>query len=105
MWKEAVYQNWENCFCEEHLDRSTDHVDEINATQLEKKVNHKKALTKEEAKALKGTGYQGEKPNSNAETMALKAAMAKCKKCGMHTRNGRNSLCYACEFNKEHGFD
>lgn len=71
----------------------------------EKKINTKRALTKEEAEALKGTGYKGTRPNSSAEDMEISAAMVKCKNCGMHSSNGYNSLCDECEYNKSYGFD
>jgi len=60
----------------------------------------KKALTKEEANALRGTGYNGTRPNSSAEALELKAAQMKCKECGFHTDNGANSLCDYCQSRK-----
>ncbi len=60
----------------------------------------KKALTKEEAEALQGTGYKGTRPNSAAEAMELKAAQVKCKECGYHSDNGSNSLCDYCQAKK-----
>lgn len=54
------------------------------------------ALTKEEADALRGTGYHNTRPNSSAENMELAAAQVKCKRCGMHSSNGRNSMCDSC---------
>lgn len=59
-----------------------------------------KALTKEEADALRGTGYNGTRPNSAAESMELKAAQVKCKECGYHSDNGSNSLCDYCQSKK-----
>lgn len=56
-----------------------------------------KALTKEEADALRGTGYNGTRPNSAAESLELKAAQVKCKECGYHSDNGSNSLCDYCQ--------
>ena len=56
-----------------------------------------KALTKEEAEVLRGTGYKGTHPNSAAESMELKAAQVKCKECGYHSDNGSNSLCDYCQ--------
>ena len=60
----------------------------------------KKALTKEEADALRGTGYNGTRPNSSAEALELKAAQIKCKECGYHSDNGANSLCDYCQKKK-----
>lgn len=60
----------------------------------------KRALTKEEADALRGTGYNGTRPNSAAEAMELKAAQVKCKECGYHSNNGSNSLCDYCQSKK-----
>ena len=54
-------------------------------------------LTKEEADALRGTGYNGTRPNSSAEALELKAAQIKCKECGYHSDNGANSLCDYCQ--------
>lgn len=62
--------------------------------------NYKKALTKEEANALKGTGYHGTRPNSVAELNELRAAQVKCKQCGYHSDNGGNSLCDSCQARK-----
>lgn len=56
----------------------------------------KKAITKEEANSLRGTGYHNTRPNSVAEDMELKAAQVKCKECGHHSDNGANSLCDSC---------
>ncbi len=61
-----------------------------------RRTSYGKALTKEEADSLKGTGYHNTKPNSSAENMELAAAQVKCKKCGMHTDNGYNSMCDSC---------
>ena len=60
----------------------------------------KKALTKEEAEALRGTGYNGTRPNSSAEALELKAAQVTCKECGYHSDNGYNSLCDYCQAKK-----
>lgn len=60
----------------------------------------KRALTKEEAEALRGTGYHGTRPNSSAEALELKAAQIKCKECGYHSDNGVNSLCDYCQAKK-----
>jgi len=60
----------------------------------------KRALTKEEADALRGTGYHGTRPNSSAELNELKAAQIKCKECGYHSDNGANSLCDYCQSKK-----
>lgn len=62
--------------------------------------SREKALTKEEADALRGTGYNGTRPNSAAESMELKAAQVKCKECGYHSDNGSNSLCDYCQSKK-----
>jgi len=67
-------------------------------------VNRQRAMTKEEAAALKGSGYHGTRPNSSAEDLELKAAMVKCKKCGMHSDNGVNSLCDECQRVESYGF-
>lgn len=56
----------------------------------------KRALTKEEADSLRGTGYNGTRPNSAAESMELAAAQVKCDVCGMHSDNGSNSACDSC---------
>jgi len=56
----------------------------------------KQALTKEEADALRGTGYHNTRPNSSAENMELAAAQVKCKRCGKHSSNGYNSMCDSC---------
>jgi len=60
----------------------------------------KKALTKEEAEALRGTGYNGTKPYSSAEAHELRAAQVTCKECGYHSDNGYNSLCDYCQNKK-----
>lgn len=62
--------------------------------------SREKALTKEEADALRGTGFNGTRPNSAAEAMELKAAQVKCKECGYHSDNGSNSLCDYCQSKK-----
>jgi len=77
-----------------------------NATQkATKKINTTPALTKEEAERLRGTGYKGTRPNSEAESMKLKAAQVKCESCGMHSDNGFNSQCDACEYNEKYGLN
>ena len=103
--KTPVYSNWDDRFCKEHLNKSENHSEQYDAFVAKKKVNTKKALTKEEADALRGTGYHGTKPNSFAESNALKAAMVKCKNCGMHSNNGSNSLCDECQYNKDYGLE
>lgn len=103
--KNPVYSNWDDRFCKEHLNKSENHSEQYDVSVAKKKVNTKKALTKEEADALRGTGYHGTRPNSSAESIELKAAMVKCKNCGMHSDNGSNSLCDECQYNKEYGFD
>ncbi len=60
----------------------------------------KKALTREEAENLRGTGYKGTRPNSSAEGSELRAAQVKCKECGYHSDNGANSLCDYCRSKK-----
>ncbi len=70
-----------------------------------KKINTTPAMTKEEAERLRGTGYNGTRPNSSAESMELKAAQVKCKTCGMHSDNGLNSQCDACAYNEKHGLN
>lgn len=103
--KTPVYSNWDDRFCKEHLNKSENHSEQYDASVAKKKINTKKALTKEEADALRGTGYHGTKPNSFAEINALKAAMVKCKNCGMHSDNGSNSLCDECQYNKDYGLE
>lgn len=100
-----VYLNWEDRFCSEHLDKSENHFNQYDSSTAKKKVNTKPALTKEEAEILRGTGYHGTRPNSPAEDIEIKAAMVKCKNCGMHSDNGSNSLCDECQYNKGYGFD
>ena len=100
-----VYSNWDDRFCSQHLNKSKNHSEQYDSSVAKKKINTKKALTKAEADALKGTGYHGTKPNSTAEDIEIKAAMVKCKNCGMHSDNGSNSLCDECQYNKEYGFD
>ena len=103
--KTPVYSDWDDRYCDEHLNKSENHANQYDSSVAQKKVNTKKALTKEEADALRGTGYNGTKPNSTAESIELKAAMVKCKKCGMHSSNGSNSLCDECQYNEEYGFE
>ena len=103
--KKPVYSNWNDRFCEEHLNKSENHASQYSPRVATKKINTKHALTKEEADALRGTGYHGTRPNSTAEDIELKAAMVKCKKCGMHSDNGSNSLCDECRYNEEYGFN
>lgn len=55
-----------------------------------------RAMTKEEAKRLRGTGYGNTRPNSSAECHKLAAAQVKCDNCGMHSSNGSNSTCNTC---------
>ena len=100
-----LHSDWSNRFCAEHLDKSTDYSSSYNSSVAKKKTNYESALTKEQADALRGTGYNGTRPNSSAENSELAAAMVKCKNCGMRSHNGVNSLCYECQYNKEHGFD
>lgn len=100
-----IYSDWDDRYCEEHLNKSENHANQYDSSVAQKKVNTKKPLTKEEAEALRGTGYNGTKPNSVAENIELNAAMVKCKKCGMHSSNGSNSLCDECRYNEEYGFE
>lgn len=100
-----AYSNWDDRFCKEHLDRSANHKSQVNRSTVKKKVNTTPALSKERADALRGTGYHGTRPNSFAESSELAAAMVKCKKCGMHSSNGSNSLCDECQYNRDHGLD
>ena len=60
----------------------------------------KKAMTKEEADRLRGTGYHGTRPNSSAENTELAAAQNVCSNCGYHTKYGKNSICQYC---RDHG--
>lgn len=76
-----------------------------NRSGAVKQRNTTPAMTEQEAKALRGSGYHGTRPKSSAEDTELAAAMNKCRKCGMHTTNGKNSLCDACLYNKNHGLD
>lgn len=62
--------------------------------------SRERALTIEEAEALRGTGYNGTRPNSTAELIELKAAQVTCKECGYHSDNGVNSLCDYCQAKK-----
>lgn len=56
-----------------------------NSSGITKRINTESAMTKEQAERLRGTGYNGTRPNSSAEALELKAAQVKCKKCGIHT--------------------
>ena len=62
--------------------------------------SRERALTKEEADRLRGTGYHNTRPNSAAEHNELKAAQVTCKECGYHSDNGYNSLCDYCQAHK-----
>ena len=66
-------------------------------------VNRKRAMTKEEADRLSGTGYGGTRPNSSAECIELNAAQVTCKNCGYHSDNGLNSLCDYCAWMERYG--
>ena len=58
----------------------------------------KRSLTKEEADSLRGTGYNGTRPNSATESMESAAVQAKCDVRSMHSANGYNSACNShCE--------
>ncbi len=65
--------------------------------------NNHKAMTKEEANRLLGTGYHGCRPNSSAEIAELAAAQVTCKNCGYYSDNGRNSLCDYCSWMERYG--
>lgn len=67
-----------------------------SSSSSKKSSSSKQALTKDEADALRGTGYHNTRPNSSAENMELAAAQVKCKRCGMHSSNGYNSMCNSC---------
>lgn len=66
-------------------------------------VNRERAMSKEEAARLKGTGYHSTRPNSSAEDIELTAAQTKCKNCGYRTHNGSNSLCDYCAWMERYG--
>lgn len=59
-------------------------------------INTERALTNEQAKKLRGTGYHNTRPNSSAESIKIDAATVKCTVCGMHSNNGVNSKCDEC---------
>lgn len=84
---------------------STSYTHSYNSSVLTKRINTEPAMTKEQAERLRGTGYHGTRPNSSAEALELKAAQIKCKKCGMRSHNGANSLCDECQYNEKHGLD
>lgn len=83
----------------------TQYANNYNSPVLTRRINTEPAMTKERAERLRGTGYNGTRPNSLAEDLELKAAQIKCKKCGMRSHNGANSLCDACQYNEKHGLD
>lgn len=66
-------------------------------------VNRERAMTKEQAERLSGTGYHGTRPNSPAEGTELSAAQVRCKNCGYHSDNGLNSLCDYCSWMEDYG--
>ncbi len=66
-------------------------------------LNREKAMTKEEAEKLRGTGYHNTRPNSSAENTELAAAQTKCRNCGYRTHNGANSLCDYCSWMERYG--
>ncbi len=103
--QKALYYNEDDRYCKEHLYKSINHANQYNSAWAKRKTNYKRALTEEEAEALRGTGYHGTRPNSSAENTEIRAAMRKCPKCGMYGDQGPNNLCYACRYNEEHGFD
>lgn len=103
--KKPMFSNWEDRFCSDHISNSKNYSNLYNPSTITKRINTTPALTQEQADALRGTGYHGTRPNSSAEDIEISAAMVKCKKCGMHSDNGRNSLCDECQFNEAHGFD
>lgn len=80
-------------------------ISDSEKMELARRVNTEEAMTKEEADKLRGTGYHNTRQNSNAEAIELKAAQVKCKKCGMHSKNGVNSLCDVCQYNEAHGYE
>lgn len=96
-----LYSDWADRFCSDHIDKSEHHKEKSTGT---KRINNEPALTDEQAKALEGTGYGGTRPNSSVEISKIKAAKVKCKKCGMHSTNGLNSLCNECSYNESMGF-
>ena len=76
-----------------------------NSSKNIKRINTEPAMSKEQAERLRGTGYNDTRPYSIAEDLELRAAQVKCKKCGMRSHNGLNSLCDACRYNETIGFD
>ena len=66
-------------------------------------VNRERAMTKEEAERLSGTGYHGTRPNSSAELAELNAEQVRCKNCGYRSHNGINSLCDYCAWMERYG--
>lgn len=98
-----LYSDWVDRFCSDHIDKSEHHKGNKKSTGT-KRINKEPALTDEQAKAMEGTGYGGTRPNSSAEISKIKAAKVKCKKCGMHSTNGLNSLCDECSYNESMGF-
>lgn len=73
-----------------------EYYNQIKSSDNTNAANYEKALTDEEAEELRGTGYHNTRPNSSAESMEIQAAKVKCKKCGMRSHNGLNSLCDSC---------
>ena len=98
-YSDSVYKNHKEIYDGQQTPKVSKRSTEI------KRVNKTPAMTEEEANALRGTGYHGTRPGSSAEDTELGAAMNKCRKCGMHTTNGRYSLCDECLYNKNHGLD
>ena len=98
-----LYSDWADRFCSDHIDMSEHHKGNKKSIGM-KRINNEPALTDEQAKALEGTGYGGTRPNSSAEISKIKAAKVKCKKGGMHSTNGLNSLCNECKYNESMGF-
>lgn len=79
----------------ENKDETESNINNYSYTSIDE--DSEEALTKEEAEALEGTGYNGTEPNSMAEYMELKAAQVKCERCGKHSDNGANSNCDSCQ--------
>ena len=92
-------------FTSEHKTDDSENTPQISYTRSVSSSNRAKysappvsneALTSEEAEKLYGTGYNGTRPNSTAESIEIKATQNKCRECGKHTTHGVNSLCDSC---------
>ncbi len=89
--------NTSNQNIENNISKSRqEYYNKTNSSNNTTSTNHEKALTDEEAENLRGTGYHNTRPNSSAESIEIQAAKVKCKKCGMRSHNGLNSLCDSC---------